>query len=45
MTLERGSFPLAYRPAIAMAPGFGAVAWTASLGSSKFSVNVALFAP
>jgi len=44
-TVVSGSFPLAYRPALAVAPGFGAIGWTESLGSGRFAVRVALYRP
>ncbi len=44
-TVAKGSFPLAYRPALAVVPGFGAIAWTESLGSGKYAVRVGLYAP
>ncbi|PKN58822.1 MAG: hypothetical protein CVU56_03925 [Deltaproteobacteria bacterium HGW-Deltaproteobacteria-14] len=43
-TLATGSFPLAYRPAVAYGRGVLAAAWTESLGGGQYAVRVAVFA-
>jgi len=42
-TLATGSFPLAYRPALAARDDLRVVAWTESLGQGSFTVRMAAF--
>jgi hypothetical protein len=42
-TLATGSFPLAYRPALAARDDLRVVAWTESLGQGSFTVRLAAF--
>ena len=43
LTLATGSFPLAYRPALAARTELRVVAWTESLGQGSFTIRLAAF--
>ncbi len=44
-TVAIGSFPLAYRPALAVDGDHGAIGWTESLGGGAYAIQVALYRP